>query len=641
MKKSFLYSTAGIAALVVAIVLVNWLLGMSRARVDLTEGNLYSLSEATRTTLHKLTEPITIRYYANPSDDTVPIQVRVFAKRVEDLLAEYRAVNRDKVTIEKLIPEPDSDAEDKATVDGIEPQTLQTGERFYLGLAISQGDRKTAIPVLDGNRERLLEYDLTRAITRVTTKEKAVIGVLSPLPLSGNPMAMQMGQEPTPMVFWSELNRDYNVKLLGSNAEKIDDDIKTLILVHPRGITDQTQYAIDQFVLRGGRLIAFVDPMAYFDQRPGPMGMSIPSQPSTLDKLFKAWGVEMATDKVILDLENGAGAGQRLMPTVLNLDGPALNSNDIAIAQIPNALVPMAGALIVKPAAGLTHTVLMRSSKQAMLVDSSKGGEQGQQTISGFKPTGEEFAIAIRLTGKFKTAFADGKPVKPEPKPDPKADPKAADKPKPEAAKPAAPEAPQLKEAAADNSVVIVADSDMLQDGAAVRIQEFFGRRIVVPANGNLPFFIALVEQMAGDPALARLSSRAVSSRPLTRVKQMEAQAQQEYLGKLKGLEDNLSKTKEKLTALDKAKGAAKPGEDASKNLTPEQKAEIDTFRKQVVETRRELKDVRRELRSDTESLQFWTKVMNIAVMPILVAIAGILFAMARRRRVAAQATPA
>ena len=636
MKKNALYSTLGIIAVIVAIVVANWVLGLTRARVDLTAGNLYTLSEATRSSIQKLQEPVKIKFYATQGDDSIPIQVRVFSKRVEDLLTEYRAVNRDKIQIERLNPEPDSDAEDQATVDGIEAQTTGGGERFYLGLAVSQGDRKTSIPVLDGNRERLLEYDLTRAITRVTTKEKPVIGIFSPLPLQGNPMAAMMGGPPAgPLVFYSELERDYTLKNVPASADRIDEDIKTLIVVHPRGISDQAQYAIDQFVLRGGRLIAFVDPMAYFDQRPGPMGMQMPSAPSNLEKLFKAWGVEMASDKVVLDLQHGAGAGQRLMPTVLALDGPAINPNDIATGQIPNALIPMAGALISKPVEGIKQTVLLRSSKQSMLVDAAKAGETGQQTVMGFKPSGEEYAIAMRLSGKFKTAYPDGvPPAKPE---EPRAEDKRGD------AKPAAPAATplpaQLKEAVTDTTVGIVADSDLLQDGAAVRIQEFFGRRIVIPANGNLPFFNALVEQMAGDPALARLSTRAVSARPLSVVKEMEAEAQQAYLGKLKGLEDNLSATKLKLADLDKGRGPA--GGDASKGLSPEQKAEVDKFRLQAVETRRELKELRRDLRADTEALQFWTKVMNIALMPLIVAFIGIVLAIARRKRGAAQAQPA
>jgi ABC-type uncharacterized transport system involved in gliding motility auxiliary subunit len=636
MKKTFLYSTAGIVVVAVVLVALNWVLGMTRVRVDLTDGNVYSLSDATRTLVKKLDQPIRIRYYYTQGEDTVPIQVRVFAKRVEDFLAEYRAANSDKITIEKLNPQPDSDAEDQATIDGIEAQTGPTGEKFYLGLAVLQGDKKSAIPALDGNRERLLEYDLTRAITRISVKEKPVLGVMSPLPLAGNPMAMMMGQgAPQPQVFYEELQRDYDVRNVPMSADRIDDAVKTLIVVHPRGITDQAQYAIDQFVLRGGRLIAFIDPFAYFDQPPRPMPGMEGGTSSSLDKLLKAWGYTMDPGKVVLDSVFGAGDGPRRMPTVLALSGPAINTNDIATSQIPNALVPMAGAIVGKPAEGLRAEVLFRSSNKAGLIENANATKRGFEAMETFKAAGEPYPLAIRLSGKFRTAFAEGKPAAPaDPKADDKA--KAGEKGAPKAEeKPKAPEAPQLKEAQGETSVVIVADSDMLNDGASVSVQEIFGRRIVIPQNGNLPFFIFLVEQMAGDPALASLSARASGTRPLTVVKQMEAEAQEQYIGKLQGLEKSLNETKEKLSALEKSKGpAGAGGADAAKAaMTPEQKEEVDNFRKKVVETRRELKELRKELRADTEALEFWTKVANIALMPALVALAGLGFALSRRKR--------
>lgn len=631
MKRTWIYSIAGVIAALVVLIAINYVASLSRGRVDLTEGKLYTLSEGTKALLAKLKDPVRIRYYFTQGEDAIPIQIRVFAKRVEDLLAEYKKAGGDKVVLERLNPQPDSDAEDSANLDGIEPQQLGNGERFYLGLAVNQGDRKTAIPSLSADRERLIEYDLTRAIARVSDKERPVIGVLSPLPLTGNPMAAMMGQPPSPpQVFYTELQRDFTLKRVALDVDRIDDEVKTLIVIHPRGISDRAQYAIDQFVLRGGRLIAFVDPHAYFDQIPGMPGPGGTS--STLDKLFKAWGTELAPDKVVLDLENAAGAGGRVIPTVLALDGPAINRDDIATASIPNLLVPMAGAFALKPAEGLAATVLVHSSKNSQLVDSANATLEGQAAVRDFKPSGTEYPIAIKLAGKFKTAFPEGKP-KAEAKPEEKnAKPDA--KPAAEAPKPAAPDAPQLNEAKEANTIVLIADSDLINDGAAVSIQEMFGRRIAIPRNGNLAFFQTLVEQMAGNPALATLSSRAVSARPLTVVKQIEAEAQQAYLGKLKDLEDNLNQTKEKLSALEKTKGAAASGA-AAKELTPEQQAEVDLFRKRVVETRRELKDVRRELRADTEALEFWTKVANIALIPLLVIIAGITLAIVKRRRIA------
>lgn len=650
MKKG-LYSFAGLIVMLVVLVAINYVLGLGKQRIDLTSDKLFSLSDGTRKAIANLKDPITIKFYYTQGDDTIPIQVRTFAKRTEDLLAEYKQAGSGKVVIEKFNPQPDSDAEDAATVDGIDGQVGPTGDRFYLGLAIVQGEQKAAIPFLSADRERLIEYDLTRAITRVATKEKPVIGVMTPLPVTGNPMAMMMGQggPQPPQIFYSEMEKDYKVERVGLDAEEIKPEIKTLLVIHPRGISDQAQYAIDQFILRGGRLIAFVDPHAYLDQIPG-MPQFQGGTSSSLDKLFKAWGVEMDTGKIVLDLENAAGQGQRMMPTVLALDGPYINRTDVATSLIPNSLIPMAGAFGGQLVEGLSQTVLLKSSKNSQLIDGSTAADKrGQEAIRSFSAGGKELAVAIKVSGKFKTAFPDGRPVKEEAKKDGKDDKKDALAKKDDAsAQKAAPkpvaapvDANQLKEAKEENTVVLFADSDFLQDGAAVQIQEVFGRRIAIPANGNLPLFQAVVEQMAGDPALINLASRSIATRPLTVVKQMEAEAQQAYLGKMKELEDSLNQTKEKLSALEKKPAPGQKQDPTTKvSLTPEQQQEVDNFRKRVVETRKELKDVRRDLRADSEALEFWTKVFNIAFMPIVVTIAGILIGLWKRRRLSRAMNP-
>jgi ABC-type uncharacterized transport system involved in gliding motility auxiliary subunit len=270
-----------------------------------------------------------------------------------------------------------------------------------------------------------------------------------------------------------------------------------------------------------------------------------------------------------------------------------------------------------KPVEGLSETVLMKSSAYSQLVDSFAATAQGEAAIRGFKPSGTEYPLAVRLTGKFKTAFPEGRP-----KGEDRGEKKAAK------ASDAKPEAAQLRESAAENAVVLVGDSDFINDGAAVQIQEIFGQRIVIPRNGNLAFAQALVDQFAGDPALIKLRSRASAARPFTVIRDMEARAQQAYLGKIKELEDNLGQTQEKLNALQKGRGQG-----AGAILSAEQQTELENFRRKAAETRLALKEVRRELRADSEALQFWTKVANIALMPLLVALAGIVLAILRRRR--------
>ena len=616
--ESLIYSAGGLVAAFLILLLLNFVLGAVRARIDFTQGKLHTLSEGTYAVLEKLQFPVKIRLYFTQGDSGVPLPIKAYGRRVEDLLAEFRRAGRGNVLIEKLDPQPDSDAEDSATLEGIEAQVMPAGERFYLGLSVSTLDQKVALPALVPDRESLLEYDLTRAIARATSTGKTVLGVMSALPVFGMPPSQMTGGQPMePQVFVGELRRDYTVKRVSLNAERIDEDIKVLLVIHPRGIGDGAQYALDQFVLRGGKLIAFLDPNAYFDQMGQMGGMGGGGTPSSLDKLLKAWGIGFDSAKVVLDMRYITGAGARALPTLLSLNDSAFDPNDIATQRLGSLLMPFAGVFTGKPTEGLSQTVLMKTSAYSQLVDSFSAMTQGEAAVRGFQPSGTEYPLAIRLTGKFKTAFPEGQP---------RVEDKGAKKAASSKAAEAKPEA--LKETVADNAVVLVADSDFINDGAAVQVQEIFGQRIVIPRNGNIAFAQALVDQFAGDPALIKLRSRASAARPFTVIRDMEARAQQAYLGKIKELEDSLTQTQEKLSALQKGRGKG-----AGAILSAEQQTELENFRKKAAETRLVLKEVRRELRADSEALQFWTKVLNIALMPLLIAIAGIALAGLRRRR--------
>ena len=623
--ENLFYSAGGLIAAFIVLVLLNFVLGAVRGTIDLTEGKLYTLSEGTRSVLEKLPAPVKIRLYFTQGDNNVPLALKAYGRRVEDLLGEFKQAGRGNVVIERLDPQPDSDAEDSAALEGIEAQVMASGDKLYLGLSVSYADRKLALPVLAPDRERLLEYDLTRAIVRATETGRAVVGIMSPLPLFGMPANPMMGmQGAEPQVLVTELQRDYSVRRVGLDAAKIDDDIKVLLVIHPRGIGDRAQYALDQFVLRGGKLIAFLDPSAYFDQMGGPMQGMGGGMPSTLDRLLKAWGIGFDNSKVVTDMRYLTGGGARTLPTLLSLNDNAFDPNDISTARLGSMLLPFAGAFTGTPAPGLTQTVLIRTSTYSQLVDASQAMAQGEAATRDFKPSNREYPLAIRLTGKFKTAFPDGMPKEKGDK-ETKAKPQAKNQATARDAKPAP---SQLKESAADNAVVLVGDSDFVNDNAAVQVQQLFGQRIVVPSNGNLAFAAALVDQFAGDPALIRLRSRASAARPFTVIRDMEAKAQQAYVGKIKALEDSLTQTQAKLGALQKGKA---PGQGAI--LSSEQQTELENFRKKAAETRIELKELRRELRADSEALQFWTKVLNIVLIPVLVTLAGIALAILRRRR--------
>ena len=628
MKKheALIFSAAGLVALAVLLIAFNFLAGRTAVRADFTQGKIYTLSDGTRRALAKLDAPVKVRVYISQGDAAMPVQLKTFAKNVEDLLREFKAVAGGNLVIEKFNPKPDSDEEDAAQLDGVEPQTLNTGEQFYLGLSVSKLDRKQAIPALSAQRERLLEYDLIRAITRVAVVDKPILGVMSALPVMGAPFNPMSRQPTEAWALASELKRDFDVKALGVDIESIDAAIKTILLIQPRDISERAEYALDQFVLRGGKLIAFVDPHMYFDQQPNPMMPMASGQAgqSSLPRLFKAWGINMEAGKVLADINYASGSGQRTTPTVLTLNRRAFNRDDVSLGQIDTLLLAFSGVFEIKPAAGLTVNELIRSSTNTMMIDGIVASLSGDTAMKGFVPLNKSLPLAVRLSGKFKTAFPEGAPEDPRGKPAPKPDAKGDGKPE---AKPAA--AAPLKESAGDNSVVLVADADMLADGAAVEVQNIFGQRIVTPSNGNLAFAQGLVEQAAAGDDLSSLRTRQSIFRPLTVVREMEASAQKQYFSKIKSLEDDLMQTTEKMQGLQKQSG----GQKSAQILTPAQQAEVERFKKRTLDTRRELKDLRKNLRQDAEALQFWTKVANIAIVPLLVALFGIGVAVLRGRR--------
>ncbi len=611
-RNTVLYSAAGLVVLLLVLIAFNYLAATVAVRADLTEGKLYTLSDGTRRILGRLESPVKVKLYVSQGE-AMPVPMRSFAKRVEDMVDEFRAAADGKLIVERYNPKPDSDEEDAAQLDGVEPQQLSSGDVFYLGIAVTQLDRKQAIPSVSPRRERLLEYDLARAVARVGSPSRPKVGVMAGPPVLGasfNPMTRQPAE---PWVLAAELKRDFDVVQIPLAATEIPKDIDVLLVIHPRNIQPQAEYALDQFILRGGKLIAFVDPYGYFDAQPGIPGMPPMGTSSSLPTLFKAWGVTLPENKLIADMEYRSGVGQRETPTVLTLNRSAFSRDDVVTSQIESVLYPWGGVFEVKPPEGLKVQTLIQSSTNSMLVDSAKATASGDDAFKGFLPDGQAKPLAIRLSGMFKSAFADGPPAPAETK----------DK------KPAATVAgPHRAQAEKENAVLLVADMDLLADPAAVDVQELFGQKIIVPSNGNLALALGMVEQFASGNELISLRSRAASFRPLTVVRALEAEAAKQYFGKISALEQDLQKTSEKLQALQGAKGSG-----SGQILTAEQQTELERFRKSVAQTRKELKAVRKNLRKDSEALAFWTKVVNIALPPLVVAFIGIGVALLRRRR--------
>ena len=635
--ETVLYSTIGLAAMAAVLIAFYYITSAFKQRVDLTQEKAYTLSPGTRAILKKLDTPVKIRFYFSQNERATPegVFLQGYARHVEDLLDEYKQAAHGKLIIEKYDPEPDSDAEDSAHLDGVEGQMLRNGDKFYLGLAVVQLDSKEALPFLDPSRERLLEYDLSRAISRVGTPDKPVIGVMSPLPVFGmpsNPMMARMGQQgQEPWMIVRELKNDFTLKQVPMDVDKIDDSIKALIVIHPRDITDKTQYALDQFVLRGGKLMAFLDPSPTIidTKQDNQMFGAMPNTGSSLDKLLKAWGLSLDTSKVVADLKfmmqvGGRGGQPQQAPAILSITSEGINTNDVITSLIDNIWLPYAGTFSGTPTDGLKETVLLKSTPDSQLVEgfmAAIGG--GENIVRDFKSSGTAYPLAVRLTGQFKTAFPGGKPE--EKKDDEKKD---TDK-KPEEKK----ADDSLKESTGENTVILVADADMLSDRVALQpIQTFFGTAYT-PANGNLSFVQNAVEQLTGDNNLIAVRSRATLNRPFKRIKDMEAVANEKFQSEIKRLQESADEAQRKINEMQQQK----KDKDQRFILSPEQQAELAKLRTQEAETRKHLKQVQKDLRKEVVSLETTLKWTNVLAVPLAVTVSGLVIAGVKRKKTSAK----
>lgn len=625
--ETLIYSTVGVVAMLLIVIALNFIFSLTNARIDLTAEKLYTLSDGTKEILQELDTEIEVRLYATQDEKVMPVQLKTYARRVESLLREYAQHANGNLVIRKLDPEPDSDAEDSARLDGIEGQPVNLGEQIYLGVAFSMLDRTAALSFLTPNREQLLEYDLTRAISQVVKTERPVVGVMSSLPVMGmpmNPMMMRMGQQgQQPWVLISELKRDFEVREIPMSGEAIPGDIDVLFVIHPKAATDEVQFALDQFVLRGGKLIALLDAMAIVDQQQqqpnNPMGP--PPSASNLEKLLQAWGVQFDSTKVVADMNFARelsfqrGRPAELIPTFLFVGPEGINKDDVSTAQLDDLWLPFPGSFSGTPAEGLTQTVLLNSTENSALTDGFMAQLSPAQVAKDFVAGGKKLPLAIRLTGKFKTAFPDGKPA---------ATPSAEGMPTPP---PTAAES--LKESNADGVVVLVGDVDFANDNFSVQMMlpGIFSFR-----NGNISFVQALAEQLAGDSRLIGARSRATMNRPFTRIREMQQVAEKDYRARIQALEEERQRVQTRISELQSKK------EDGQRFvLSPEQQAELTQFQQNLVDSNKELKALRRNLNKDINAMENRLKLLNIAGMPFLVVVVGITLAVLKRKRTAAK----
>jgi len=638
-SRRLLHSAGGLLAVAVLAVGANVLADrlLPRARIDLTQQRLYTLSDGTRQVLAGLHDPITLRlFYSRRLGSQVPVYGS-YADRVREMLQEYAAVSGGKIRLEYLDPEPFSETEDRALAYGIQGVPIdQSGEQVYFGLAGNNLlDDERVLPFFQPDRERFLEFDLTRLIYELSNPRRPVLGTLSALPLNGDPRAMMMRQGGgQPYTVINQLRQFFTVKDVATTTQVIDPDIQILLVAQPQGLTDATLYAIDQFVMRGGKLFVMTDPHSEGQSiRPGPTGQPPADTSSNLNRLLNAWGIETPTDKVVLDLR---GAWRvRAAPTDrvqavdylawFNTSGDALNHGDVATADLQQVTFASAGEVRKREGAGIEMTPLITSSTQSQLVDVAtvRQSPNPSQILAAFKPDGQRHVLMARARGVLNTAFPEGPPAVAE-----GAEARPADFP--------------AHRAQSDGpaNLVIANDSDVLEDRFWVQTQDFFGQQVATPFSDNGALVANLADTLAGGDALIGLRSRGESLRPFGVVDDLRRNAEARYRQTEQGLTQKLQATEARLRQLRQGTpGTGERNQATNAVITPEQRAEIDRARAEITATRGQLRNVQLELRRDIESLETRLRIMNIAAVPALLTLFAIALAVLRiRRRGAARA---
>jgi len=620
---------AGLAILAVALVAANVIIGQLRLRVDLTEEKLYRLSDGSRDILQKLETPVTLKLYFSGSSPLVPVPFKNYARRVEDLLREYELASNGRIVLEKYDPKPDSDEADWAQRYGVTGQPLDdAGNQLYMGLVAVMGEKQEALPWLDPRLENVLEYSVTRLITRVASAKKPVVGLLSSLPVMGAPRMPYRQPPPDAPKAWvafQDLGQDKEVRSLEPTIKAIPDDLDVLVLVHPRELSQETLYAIDQYVLRGGKVLAFVDPICVSEYEISPDTQTTGGlRPSDLGPLLTGWGVTFDNTKIVADLEamtsvRGQNGQPDQSPVWLSLRATNFDPNEPLTTHMENLMMPFAGCFEVATNTTLKVTPLIRSSKTSDLADAMTAQFGSEAVRRDFQAGMKELNLAIRLSGTFPSAFPNGRP--------------AAEKKEGEEQTPPADDRPHLATGSAEGVVILVGDVDMLYDRFCVQALNFMGGFLGhQPINNNLDFFANVLDQVSGSAALVSIRARGKSERPFDVVVELQKAAQETYLAREKELQAQLDKSQQRLNELQ-----AKKDETQRFILSPEQKAEIDRAQKEVQATKEELKLVRRELRADIERLGVKVKVVNILLVPLLVAAIGIVVYVRRGRPAAAR----
>jgi len=588
-------------------------------RLDLTENRLYTLSDGTKKILDNIGEPIHLYFFYSDRATSDVSQLRTYAERVRDMLDEFVEQSGGKLHVTVIDPLPFSEEEDQAAAFGLQAITLGGGaDKIYMGIAGTNSvDDEEHIAFLDPGKETFLEYDLARLVDTLAHPQRPVVGLISGLPMKGHfdPMTRRMSE---PWVVMSQIDQLFDVRELADTTTAIDPDISVLFVVHPKKLSDAAVYAIDQFILRGGRALLMVDPYSEADipqQDPNdPAAAMMAGHESDLNRLTTAWGLTTSTDKYIADDRFAlrvTGLDNRPVRHIglLGIDQSGINGSDVVSADIHNLNLGYPGYITITEDAPATVTPLLTSSDLAAPLSTAGLAfiRDPAALRQGFSPTGKKYTLAARIQGTVPSAFADGPPegITAENHP-----------------------GEHLSASKGPINVILIADTDILTDRLWTQVQNFFNQRVSTAFAGNGDFIVNSLDNLTGSGDLISVRARATFTRPFTRVQDLRIKAESRFRETEERLQQELNDTEAKLSQLQASR------KDVSTTiLSPEQEAELQRFQQQRLRIRKELRQVQRNLDKQIENLGAWLKAINMALMPIVLTVLSIAVLLLRRRR--------
>jgi ABC-type uncharacterized transport system involved in gliding motility auxiliary subunit len=641
----------GLALAAVTLLSINLIASetLGSWKADLTQDKLFTISPGSVAVLKTMDEPIKVRLYFSKRLGELSASDKSYFERIRTLLEDFSRISGGKLELEVLDPEPFSDAEERAVAAGLSGQRISAeGEMAYFGLAASNStDNQEVIAFFNSNRENFVEYDITKLIHTLSDPKKPRIGLMTSLPLDGGQNPMTQQQTP-PWIIMSQIREFFDVETLEQNVTEVPARIDVLLVAQPTQLTPEAAYAIDQYALKGGKLLILIDPMAEAAQME--LLQKQGGGRAEVAKLLKTWGIDFDAKKTAADIRHarrvqfGRGPDGMVSEYVawLGLDKSSIDQRDVLSSGIETLNLASAGVLTPESGATTTVTPIVSTSSEAMVIDTSKVGMSADPValLRGYVPGGKRLMLAARISGDAKSAFPNGVP-KPEEKKD---DAKKADT-SPAPSDPAKPDATPKAEAKTESkpgpnhvasghiNAIVVADTDLLADRFWAESREMMGQEFIIPSAGNGAFIVGALENLSGSDALIALRGRGIKERTFTLVEDLRRDAERKFREKEEALTARLKSLEEELQRIQSPGAAAAAA--AGVNVAPSDKerAAIEQFTNEMLETRRELRQVKLALGQSIDSLDGWLKFANIALVPLLIAAGGIAWTAWRSRR--------